>query len=406
MKINSRERVLTALSHQQPDRCPMQLSFTPEFAAKLRREIGGDTQLTHNPHGGGNDHFFERTLGADVLVTSVGWANSYYQEGFDRGRSYTDEWQIGWDSTPYETKFGIGHYTDIGKHPLAQEAAIDSYTPPDPNRAELYSDAQNILNNFGKDYFICGVTVCTIFETAWALRGLEQLLMDMAINPELAERVLEIPFQYHLTAAKRLVEMGVDMVWTGDDVGTQTGMMISPNQWRRFFKPRMARFFAELKRINPNIKIAYHCDGDLYPIIPDLIEIGLDVLNPIQPACMDPARVKQDFGDKLCFWGTIDEQHTLPFGSPLDVENEVKLRLETVGKKGGLILSPTHHVQLDTPMENFWAMINTIKRSSDHRPYHKLRQQIVVKESKHKHNIVFYESDGTKSQKQTDAAKL
>ncbi|MBW8035883.1 MAG: hypothetical protein FVQ79_09700, partial [Planctomycetes bacterium] len=92
----------------------------------------------------------------------------------------------------------------------------------------------------------------------------------------------------------------------------------------------------------------------------DLVEIGLDVLNPIQPACVDPAKVKEEFGDKLCFWGTIDEQHTLPFGSAADVEKEVKERLATIGKGGGLILGPTHHVQLDTPMENFWAMVNTI----------------------------------------------
>jgi uroporphyrinogen-III decarboxylase len=99
------------------------------------------------------------------------------------------------------------------------------------------------------------------------------------------------------------------------------------------------------------------------PIIPDLIEIGLDVLNPIQPASMDPAKLKQEFGDKLCFWGSIDEQHTLPFGSAEDVKTEVQTRLKTIGKNGGLIIGPTHHVQLDTPMENFWAMVNTIQQT-------------------------------------------
>jgi uroporphyrinogen-III decarboxylase len=126
----------------------------------------------------------------------------------------------------------------------------------------------------------------------------------------------------------------------------------------------MANFIAELKSINPQLKVAYHSDGYIYPIIPDLIEIGLDVLNPIQPASLDPIRLKQDFGDKLCFWGSIDEQHTLPFGSVDDVRSEVKTRLETLGKNGGLILGPTHHVQLDTPMENFWAMVETIIQTS------------------------------------------
>ncbi len=166
---------------------------------------------------------------------------------------------------------------------------------------------------------------------------------------------------YYLTAAKKLVEMGVDMIWTGDDFGGQQTMVISPKLWRKLFKPKMANFIASLKAFNPDVKVAYHSDGNVYKIIPDLIEIGLDILNPVQPASMDPAQIKKDFGDTLCFWGTIDEQHTLPFGSPADVETEVRTRLQTVGKDGGLIIGPTHHVQLDTPMDNFWAMVNTIK---------------------------------------------
>jgi uroporphyrinogen-III decarboxylase len=125
----------------------------------------------------------------------------------------------------------------------------------------------------------------------------------------------------------------------------------------------MANFISELKAINPEIKIAYHSDGNVESIIPELIEIGVDVLNPIQPASMNPAKIKKKYGNKLCFWGTIDEQQTLPFGTPGDVINEVNQRLETVGFDGGLILAPTHHVQLDTPLENFWAMVNSITQT-------------------------------------------
>ena len=142
-------------------------------------------------------------------------------------------------------------------------------------------------------------------------------------------------------------------------------MMISPRMWRKYFKPRMATFISELKALNPAVKVAYHTDGNVEPIIPELIEIGIDVLNPIQPASMDPAKIKQEYGDKLCFWGTIDEQQTLPFGTQEDVANEVRGRLETVGFDGGLILAPTHHVQLDTPLENFWAMVHTITQTPD-----------------------------------------
>lgn len=337
----------------------MQISFTPEFADRLEEDMHLKGIKSHNPHGGGNTYELERHLDEDMLLTSVGWANSYYMSD----EPYKDEWGIGWQVKEYNTKFGTGKYTEISSHPLADAAALKNYSPPDPTRPELYKDAEETVRNYKDEYWIVGVTVTTIFETAWALRGLEQLMMDFVTDPDLAEQILDIPFHYHLTAAKTLVEMGVDMIWTGDDMGAQNSMIISPELWRKFFKPRMARFFRELKEINPQIKIAYHTDGKVEPIIPDFIEIGLDVLNPVQPASMDPAELKNEFGDKLCFWGTVDEQYTLPFGTPEEVKQEIRTRLETTGADGGLVIGPTHHVQLDTPLDNFWAMVNTIRET-------------------------------------------
>ncbi len=357
--MKPRDRVLMALNHETPDRCPMQISFTPEFADLLRPAMQLQGHQLHNPHGGGNTYALERALGQDLLLTSVGWANSYYQPQ----EAYVDEWGVGWRSHPYTTPFGSGHYTEIVGHPLADDDAIDRYTPPDPHRPELYVDAERLLREYGDDYWIVGVTVTTMFEAAWALRGYEQMLMDIVVDPDLAARLLDIPYHYHLAAAQKLVALGVDMIWIGDDIGTQRAMLMSPATWRTLLKPRVAEFIAALKRINPHVKVAYHSDGVITPIIPDLIEIGLDVLNPIQPACMDPAAIKREFGDHLCFWGSIDEQHTLPFGAPQDVAAEVDLRLRTLGKNGGLILGPTHHVQLDTPMANFWAMVDAIKQT-------------------------------------------
>jgi uroporphyrinogen decarboxylase len=355
--MRHRDRVQAALGHERPDRCPMQVSFTPEFADRLREDLRIGGRLGHNPHGGGNTYELERAIDEDLILTSVGWANSYYQSD----RPYVDEWGVRWGIVEYQTPFGKGHYTEISGHPLADAAALRTYRPPDPDRPELYAAAGEALRRYRDEYWITGVTVTTIFETAWALRGLEQLLVDFVADPDLAGEILDIPFRYHLAAAKRLAAMGVDMIWTGDDVGTQTGPLISAALWRRLLKPRMARFFAEVKAVNPRVKIAYHCDGAIEPIIPDLIEIGLDVLNPVQPACMDPAALKRRYGKNLCFWGTIDEQKTLPFGTPEDVRAEVRSRIESVGHDGGLILGPTHHVQLDTPLENFWAMVRTIR---------------------------------------------
>ncbi|NWG12401.1 MAG: hypothetical protein HXY20_02565 [Acidobacteria bacterium] len=360
--MKHRERVEAALNHERPDRCPMQISFTPEFAERLRAAMAmpdrqpNMSRAGHNPHGGGNTYELERALGEDLLLTSVGWANSYYQAG----ETYTDEWGVTWKSVPYETSFGVGHYTEMVGHPLADDDAVVSYQAPDPARAELYEDARRTIEQFKDEYWIVGVTVTTVWETAWALRGYDRMLADLVTDPDLAEAILDIPYRYHLAAARRLVEMGVDMIWIGDDVGAQRSMLISPAHWRRFLKPRMSSFIGTLKSINPRLKVAYHSDGMILPIIPELIEVGVDVLNPVQPACMDPAELKRLYGDRLCFWGTIDEQRTLPFGTPEDVRNEVRTRLETVGEDGGLIVGPTHHVQLDTPMENFRAMVEAI----------------------------------------------
>ena len=354
--MKHRERVQMALNHQAPDRCPLQVSFTPEFAERLRADLQLKGKTLHNPHGGGNTYELERALGEDMLLTSVGWANSYYQDS----REYVDDWGIQWKSVDYTTPYGPGRYTEIAGHPLAEDQAIGQYHGPDPHDPRLYVEAEQVIREFKDEYWIVGVTVTTIFECAWALRGYEKLLTDFVLKPDLADCILEIPYQFHLTAAKKLVEMGVDMIWIGDDIGAQNTMLISPNHWRKFLKPRVAAFIAELKRINPRVKVAYHSDGLIDPIVPELIEIGLDVLNPIQPACMDPMKLKTMYGDRLCFWGSIDEQHTLPFGTPDEVRAEVVQRLRTLGRNGGLILGPTHHVQLDTPMENFWAMIHTI----------------------------------------------
>jgi uroporphyrinogen decarboxylase len=348
--------VIAALNHELPDRCPMQVSFTPEFADRLRADLLTDRSRTHNPHGGGNTYELERALDQDLLLTSVGWANSYYQSPGE----YTDEWGVTFRPMQYQTPFGTGCYTEPSHPPLIGDTAIAAYRCPDPYRPELYQEAADTVRAYGDRYWIVGVTVCTVFETAWALRGYERLMMDFVEDPDRAEHILDIPYRYHLAAATALVMSGVDMIWIGDDVGAQNAMLISPRLWGRFLKPRMATFITEIKRRKPGLKVAYHSDGNIYPIIPDLIEVGVDVLNPVQPASMDPVRLKSEFGDRLCFWGSIDEQNTLPFGAPEKVRAEVLERIRTLGSRGGLILGPTHHVQLDTPMENFWAMVNTI----------------------------------------------
>lgn len=346
----------------------MQISFTPEFAARLKADLQLKGQGLHNPHGGGNTYELERALDQDMLLTSVGWVNGYYQDGYQNVDSYQDEWGVAWKTIEYETRFGKGKYTEPFGPPLANDRALDRYVPPDPNRSELYAEAGRVIHTYKDEYWIVGVTPTTVFETAWALRGYEQLMMDMAADAGTANRVLDISFQYHKAVTEKLVQLGVDMIWLGDDVGGQSSMLMSPKMWRKYLKPRMVELIASLRSVNPQIKIAYHTDGVVFPIIPELIEIGIDILNPIQPMAMDPVRLKKEYGDRLCFWGSMDIQQTLPFGTPDDVRNEVVIRLKTIGKGGGLIIGPTHNLQLDTPLENFWAMVNTITQT----PYRSL----------------------------------
>ncbi|MCE8422508.1 MAG: hypothetical protein J5U16_01080 [Candidatus Methanoperedens sp.] len=355
--MSSKERVLTALNHEEPDRVPRLASFTPEVAGKLCKHFKIKDEL-FNPHGGTN-HELDLKLGNDILLTAQGFANSYYQR---LDKDYIDEWGIPWKIVEYKTKNGTGRYTEISDRILKDDKSIDSYVPPDPTIESRYEPSRKLIEEFGKEYPIMGVIVTTIFESAWALRGLEKLMIDFVTDEELANKILDIPFSYHLYAGKKLASLGVNIIWTGDDVGGQEGMLISPEIWRKYLKPRMEKLYSELKSINPDLKIAYHSDGNIYPIIDELVEIGLDILNPVQPKCMDPYCLKKRYGKDLSFWGTIDIQETLPFGTPGQIEDEVKDRIKNMGPGGGFIISPTHHVQIDTSLGNFFAFWNAVEK--------------------------------------------
>ena len=355
--MRHRDRVEMALAHEEPDRPPFQASFTPEFAARLRRELNlphPDPDHRHDPHNGRwNGYDLELATEQDALQCSVGWVTSYYLHD----EPFTDEWGIEWAVKSYETPFGVGRYTEMKRHPLAGDAAVATYQPPDPHRPALYANLERLIREHKDEHYIIGRLHCTIFESAWALRGFQQMLLDFLLDPALTHEILEITYCYHKAVACEMAQRGVDMIWLGDDMGAQKNMLISPATWRAFFKGRMADIIAEAKRIAPRVTIAYHSDGAIYQIIPDLIEMGVDVLNPIQCDSMDPARLKREYGDRLSFFGAIDVQNTLPFGTPESVAAEVRERRATIGAGGGWICAPTHHVQLDTPLENFRALV-------------------------------------------------
>ena len=226
--------------------------------------------------------------------------------------------------------------------------------------AETLRVVRDNVREYGQEYYIIGRVHGTIFETAWALRGLDTLMTDFYLNPELTNHLLDETYLYHKEVVCQMVRRGVDMIWLGDDMGAQASLLIDPDLWREYFKPRMADIIRTAKAMNPQVKIAYHTDGCNYDIIPELIEIGLDVLNPIQTECMDPEILQEKYGDQLCFFGGVAVQSTLPQGTAEEIRREYQWLKNSIGKNGGWICAPTHHVQLDTPMENFFTLLETI----------------------------------------------
>jgi uroporphyrinogen decarboxylase len=159
----------------------------------------------------------------------------------------------------------------------------------------------------------------------------------------------------------RIAGAGLDILRLGDDVGMQHAMMMSPAMWAKWLKPRLAKVIEAAKTANPSIIVSYHSDGMIMPVIEGLIEAGVDVLNPVQPECIDPAEVKAMFGDRLAFSGTIGTQTTMPFGTPDDVRRDVKDRIETVGKGGGLFIGPSHTMEPEVPWANVVAFVEAVE---------------------------------------------
>jgi len=204
--------------------------------------------------------------------------------------------------------------------------------------------------------------ICRLFETSWPLRGYENMLVDMLINEDVANYFLDNELKWNMELVTQSVNSGIDMLVFGDDVGNQKGMTFSATLWRQMLKPRWAQIFTLAKKINPNVVLWYHSCGDVTDIVPDLIEIGLDILNPVQPECMDPYGIYQKYGDKLSFDGGIGTQKLMPFGTPDEIATEMKKVVDIVGARGGLILSPSHVLEPEVPMENIITFIKTAQK--------------------------------------------
>jgi uroporphyrinogen decarboxylase len=338
--MNSKERVKAALEHRPVDRIPIFMWFHPATADKLSR-------LLEIPPSALDD-----VLGNDVRQAWVN--NNYAMEGITHendGDWHIDLWGIKWVKQYF--------FNQIVSHPLknASTEELLSYQFPASHLDELLRPMIPVAEA-GNDYFIgCDVSPCA-FEMFWRLRGMEETMLDMASEPSLAGKMFQRCVDFSILLSEEAIRRySLDWLWTGDDVASQQGMLISPKTWRALIKPELARIFAVGKA--HHLWVAYHCCGALRPIIPDLIEIGMDVLNPVQSSCpgMDPVSLKKEFGHAITFMGGLDTQELIPHGSADQVRRETANLIDAMASdNGGYILAASHTIPPETPDENIFAM--------------------------------------------------
>jgi uroporphyrinogen decarboxylase len=356
--VTSRERVLAAMRHRRPDRPPFDFSwgFAPAQLARFRQATGAADP---------DDYFGADTRLLRPSPTRRSTDFSPYLGQLPPG-AQVDEWGIG--RRPSASTDAAHAHLDGFIYPLivvSSTADVLEYPLPDLDADYRYEDlAARVAAVQSRGIAALAVMDCTIFETAWYMRSMERLLLDFADANPFAGALLDRITALREVQARRYAESGADVICMGDDVGTQRGMLMSVRMWRAWLKPRLARVIAAARSVRPDVLVFFHSDGDVTAIVEDLIEIGVDILNPVQPECMDPVALRQRFGERLCLWGTIGTQSTFPFGSPDDVRREVRTRVETVGRNGGLFLAPTHMIEPEVPLANIVAFVEAARGGS------------------------------------------
>ena len=346
--MTPKQRVLDAIDHKRTDRVPLDLWAAKEVLGKLCAYFRTDQV---------DDVMKE--LEVDIRRVEpkyVGPPLEVSPEGKTR-----DIWGV----IRRLVEHSDGDYLEVEYYPLEGEISIsdiEGYPWPDPDHYD-YSVIPKLCEKYG-DYAILNVgnrlNRTSVLKAAMYLRGMQQLMMDMALNPPLVKALLEKISDYYLAHNERIFKAGnglIDIFMMGDDFGTQKGLMISPDVFRDFYRPHMERAIELAKSFD--LIVFHHDDGAIRPLIPDLVEMGIDVLNPVQCRCpgMEPAELKDSFGEQVCFHGGIDNQEVMPFGTPEDVRAEVVDKVETLGRDGtGYILAPCHNLQINTPVENILAL--------------------------------------------------
>ena len=353
--MDARERVFLALANKEPDRVPIDYWATREINRKLLTRFSFSTQEQLLQHLDVDFRYIDgpRYIGPEPGVHPDG--------------SVEDHWGTPRVRVTVGSGGKVGEYDEVVKFPLAGAESVEAirdypkWPSPDWFDYGVVRDQVAEARQMGKVVVFMGdrMNRCAQLKPAMYLRGIEQILLDLVLAPEIAEHVFQRVAEFYLEYAQRTFDAaagGIDIFFTGDDFGTQNGLFMSPEMWRRFLRPGFKAFVDLAKRYG--CKVAHHSCGSIKPLIPDLIECGLDILNPIQPEArdMEGRELKRLFGERLCFHGSLSIQRTLPFGTPEDVRHEVRDRFETLGPGGGFIFCTAHNIQADTPLENVEAL--------------------------------------------------
>ena len=362
--MNSKERVLTALTRQGvPDRVPLQFDLSRALLDKFGEKYGVPVHYTTAYYEdvtyrlSGNE--LRLAMGSDCVVVGAGLPRDY-EHPVDENGLTINEFRM-------KLRPGPLYMEVVPPAPMSHFETpedVAAFEFPDPLAEGRFDDADVIIQKYKDEYFVVGDMELTMFDMMHLSVGMEKLLMDMALEKPYIEPLIQKMKVFSLAIGKKLVSMGVDGIWAGDDFGGQSGMLISPQMWRKYFKEAYRQIYAELKAINPNVMIMQHCDGAVAPILDDWIEVGLEVFNPVQPNVPghEPEDLKRKFGDRLSFWGAIDQQQLLPQGTAEEIEADVAEKIRILGEGGGYMCSPAHIVQTDTPMENVEAFIAAVKK--------------------------------------------
>lgn len=351
--MTHRERFLATLHNGTPDRIPIVANLTIQAAEKIAAALGTEvgfvdsflaTRISHRE--------ILLKMGNDaVLVAATPATPSVVLENGD----VRDELGI-----TYRNCRPLRRGRRAAVERVRKPGRSGALSPARPARAAKWAFSQDVIARYKADYGVIGDLEACLFELSWNLVGLEKFLVDLMTEESTSPALLDRVEEYSTQCGLKMIQLGVDMIWAGDDFGTQNAMILSPQLWREHFKPRYERMWKAFRRANPDIKIAYHSCGSIVPIIEDYIEIGLDFLNPIQPlaAGMDLAQLYKRYGDRLGFFGGVDVQNVLPNGTQEDVRKEVRRVMDAVEHSPRFIIAPAHNIQPDTSVENILAFFD------------------------------------------------